>query len=384
MVFSLNKILFSSFVSLYFFWILFSGNAIIFDVLPVFLFNTFFILLASFFCKNTGLFVDFRLVIFSIFLAIIFFCLNIWSEENRVVYYFWPLYMFISILSLMIIDKLSQKSFFDLRLFIVFFVLVSTFLMIGASQHKIDGRGAFIFGPNVLYRIFAISSLLFLLLGVKKSSFRKIIIIITSISMFLVGVVVTSSRGSLILIPILLLASLHLYFDKVGCKVLGYLGLIFLLALLLIMFFVGTVDFDSRLLLFNLDDNIRYVPWVFLFEEPLQVIGRFDFSYIYFYSNFAVFPGFQYPHNILLEFFYYYELIGVFFIFFLFLMFFKSFASSLKLKFNFQVVVFYVATILLVGGMFSGDLTDNFSCIALMLYLSSRKSIKNNIIGNFK
>jgi hypothetical protein len=247
-------------------------------------------------------------------------------EYFKGVYAFWPFNCLICLVFLFFFYEFKNSSFFNVTIFSVCFFIITSILMIGAFFIKVDGRGSFIFGPNVLYRIFACGGIVLLLIFANSKTKVKILISSFVVLYFLLGIYVTDSRGDLVTLPFLLLACIHFIRDRLQLTEIILIGGLVLVFMSVVYMFLPEMLF-SRFTNSTLEGSSRYTAWIYLIENFIEVVGRFEFSYLYFYNNLAVLPGFQYPHNIFLEFLYMYELIGLMFISFTMLFLF------LKLKF---------------------------------------------------
>ncbi len=286
-------------------------------------------------------------------------------------YFSWCLLAIFAFIVLGFLREIENRKVFNPKYFAVFFLLISLLLMTGAHFHKVDERGMFIFGPNILYRIFCCASVI-LLYGFSNHKRVKTIIAFAFI-FFLLGIYVTASRGGVVLLPILFIASLHFYKGKVHL-IKMVLILAPLISLLIMYFTLYPLDIDSRLLSLSYEDNMRYQPWRGIFKDTSAILGDLRPSYSYFNKNFAA-PGFTYPHNIILEFIYFFGFFGFCFITLLIAIFISRSMKLLRQRFSFDVLVFYVGLIILMGSMFSGDLSDNAVAISLMFFIIGRTKV---------
>lgn len=370
----------SCILSLLIFWTLFSGNALILELFPLFLTSLFLILyiLALYPMRfSARLNVNNVIVISFIFLMIMFYMISMNSLNYNDYYNYWPFLCSITLLSLYSFGNAVDVGRINPRIVGFTFFIIAMVLMVGASMNVIDGRGGFLFGPNVLYRIFACACIL-LLIGFSDYKYKKTFTVFVLL-FYISGIWVTSSRGAVLLLPIIILACLHFIYGRIKSSVIIPAIVIFG------MIFVGiTYNLDEqyfgRLLSFDYTQNIRITPWLYLFENFKEVIDRREFSYEFFHLNFVVLPGFQYPHNLFLEFLYYYEWVGLVFIIVFFILFTLNINSYLRTSLNYNTGFFYISTIFFIASMLSGDLSDNFPVVALVLYayLASLRKNKPN------
>ena len=201
---------------------------------------------------------------------------------------------------------------------------------------------------------------------------KKIFFVLFIVTLCFVGVSLTGSRGGLPIIGVVIFAYYHSYNKYISIR--KVFLMFFLLMFFLVIFFIGDFDFisNSRFSNFDYESNkslaLRVAPWLDFYTNFSDWILSFGQDY----NNFLIKFGdeqFPYPHNIFLELIYFNGIFG----FVLSLLIVYSYLNALKYtlfnKFTIFSFFFYMTSVVLIGGMFSGDLQDNFSFISLLILL---------------
>jgi hypothetical protein len=375
---SAMNVLNSYLISLMFFWVLFSGNALVFDFFPVYLGVIPLLVFSCYTLKIYSIYISLNSFIVFLLTVFPFFYISVYLLDHNMHYGFWPIYSLVTFIGVAVVHKAIDLNRVDAGLLSIVFFFITALLMLGAGLNIEDGRGMFVFGPNILYRIFACGGIM-LLFWSRNFRYKKTLSIFV-LMYFLLGMYITNSRGAFIVLPVILLACLHFTYNQL--KVYLLLVLLFLVVAggVCINFYIDNTNYGSRLLSFSYSDNIRFAPWLYLMDNFWVAITRFEFSYQFFYDNFVELPGFQYPHNIILEFLFYYELLGLCMIAFILMLFSYSFIMVFRMQFDFSVTLFYISLVIFGGAMLSGDLSDNFPALSLVLYLYFYYLKKNSIL----
>lgn len=367
------------------FWVVFSGDAGFYDV-QIFPFLTFFMLIIIAFLKieipKQSLFVHvyfFSLVIcfFSSFLA-----------DYSYFYNFWVVKTFIGYLALLfcmsIIENNKEEIIFCKNIFILS-VLVLLIFVFGMFINGND-RGSFIFGPNILYRVFGVLSILSLIyLFFIKSKINRFFILITLSCVLLFGILLTGSRGGIPIFLIVIFAFYHAFVEKIKFT---KMSIIFILVSLISIYLFYTISENinlssTRFTNFDFEGNkslaTRMSAWFDFFQNPIDWIisnGRTYNEFMLLFGN--VENGYSYPHNLFLELIFFNGIYGFFLTLIMIFTIIYYFFIVISSEFSLRSIVFYISVIVFVGGMFSGNLQDNFSIISLFMLLHMVRNEKFN------
>lgn len=243
---------------------------------------------------------------------------------------------------------------------------VSIFMIGSLLFSDENGRANFVFGPNVLYRVFGF----FLLLSILSKSLGPVLKFI--VAMFAAyGIILTQSRGGLIILAI---ASITILINSQK-KFAGWFFLGIFWILLMALFSDVAVPSmslsDSRL---SITDGMSLnVRLDFMTALPSE-ITMFGNSYSSFYLNYY-YPEFRYPHNVVGELVYFYGTIGIV----LSVLLVKKFIGlSISLLRRQSLDAFDIAFIIIfVGAQFSGDLFDNMYLFVYLLGAKKLNKIKH-------
>lgn len=226
-------------------------------------------------------------------------------------------------------------------------ILVLFCVSLTATGTYIDGRLYSVFGPNMLYRFFISIAILLYVQGPLTPPILKFIL--PSILLYF-----TALTGSTASIVVLTLSSIYL-------KIITKKNIILILFILFILFITtDTSNFTllSRALskILNFNEIERINAW----NELITTTNLFKSSS---YSDYAYLwsEGFKYPHNIIIELIVFYGTSGILLttIFFL---------ALLKCRNNTVTHILFI--VIFISSNFSGDLSDNYSAIALSFALS--------------
>lgn len=272
-----------------------------------------------------------------------------------------------------IIFKVSfyqNSSFVNGQLFSCLFLL---FLFVGGVIFFSAGsRGSFIFGSNVLYRIFSILTIwAIFLLGLTITKKRHYAISLAFvITIYLVGVLSTGSRGAIFSILVVLFCLYHQYVIKLSTRKIFFLGFLSFVIFGLLFYYMSDWFFNSRFSNFDYENNLslalRLNPWVDFISNPIHFILSFGMPYSEFMGQYGH-SQFGYPHNIFLELVFFYGFFGFLLFVFLMMLLFSSIKKLFTKPFCLGSVFLYCFMIVFLGAQTSGSLLDNFSCFSLLI-----------------
>lgn len=275
-------------------------------------------------------------------------------------YYLWPLKA--ALVVVLVDDNNYQWPLFNTFLLFLFCL----FLFVASSVE--DGRLYSLFGPNMLYRMFGLllAFSVILLLEVKRNNLRILLIFVIIFSTYVQ--LLTGSIGAIVI-----LALMPLLFALRLSRRLLFIVVPIILAFLLISesltdylssFQSNTFVSFHRLALKSstLDSNERLDAWRQILDHPITIFGSN-------YDQYAEVWSFDlpYPHNVFVELWAFYGLLGIPIIFYLL----KAVIRLRVLSFRTDALgVTYL--ILFIGALFSGDLSDNFGVVGLGVVMSLR------------
>lgn len=307
--------------------------------------------------SNTGIF----FVIISmlmIILALRSYDIQIWYFEP---YFIWPIKALI--LTTLVITYRSPTWPIGNTLILTAFVII--LLAMGDVE---NGRFNSLFGPNMLYRIFGI--LLLLTLMSQNNSKLNYFTHYTICGIAIFGIFLTASIGALLVLVVILIAYVS---TKVSTwRLVLYTIPSTLITYLIIRTTVSSEEIDSINLLARLavkistmSTNVRLVGWSEIMNQPMSFFG-----YDHYHYNQVWGKGYLYPHNIYVELYAYYGLLGIVAIVAISISLLKSLD---RIKMGEPLSITFL--ILLIGSMLSGDLSDNYGVIGLAMGMIMRPKI---------
>jgi len=220
------------------------------------------------------------------------------------------------------------------------------------------------------YRVLSILTIIILYLFDRIGYKKKYNLVIFLLLPYTVALIHTGSRGALFMLLIVYLYYMNL-FVNVRKKTLFVLLLFFVFIGVITIFFL---DFEVHSRLFLLDYSegssigIRLSAYVYLYDNFFDLIFSEGMSEHEF-QNILGGEHFHYPHNIFLELIYYYGFFGLIIIIGIHMILFKIVTKFVLLKQYHYDFLIYITFILLLSSSFSGDFSDNFPLISLLLVL---------------
>lgn len=292
------------------FFLSFVGNAFLFDIaiMPFLL-----IFVAIILHKQESFINQNNLIIWFLLSILLFYFFSknvIEPREYDPQYYLWPIYL------IFFVCFCGKKYLFDsFRPPLVLSSLLIIFFLIGSYLYKDEsGRAYFIFGANVLYRLFIF--LAFVQIIHAKSVFTKIIFFLLGFS----GVLFTGSRMGLLLSTFLFSIYFLTPFTNGQLSTKKLVRILLLIPILFVYSFFYIEEISnvfgvisesegllSRLLLLTGGSISIRIEFLSSFIDHWSFFGTqsqvFDFFYFRDY--------FPYPHNIIAELIFYYGFFGV-------------------------------------------------------------------------
>jgi hypothetical protein len=337
---------------------MFIGNATIFEI-PILLFwaSIYLLLILNFANYGSIKFKNTKLIpFFLIGVSCIYFQDNYRIYDEW--YFLWPIELVLLTIGLIVHTQIKfnrKKS--DLTVSIL---LLLVFIFGGFLNLDEDGRANFIFGSNVLYRIYIFLACYIFFHDQSKSWIKYL-----SIILGLFGVFITQSVGGYVVILVISIVFIYKYLRIYKFLFLSLIGAF----LTLVIYFA-----ESILLAFELYSRITSVK-LDSTNERLNAIINIPFDLNFFGNNYYEYQrvyyseGFQYPHNIILELSYYYGFLGIIFSIILINTFMDTYMRVLinyKKMNDLQLTFVFSFLIISIGAMFSGDIVDNIYCMAFL------------------
>lgn len=271
-------------------------------------------------------------------------------------FWMWSVYAYLAGLLLVLIHTEIETD--SKRMVLVALCTLAVFL-VGASFNLDElGRAYFIFGPNVLYRVF-IFCLAFVLFSRSSSFSIKIVVVLMAVY----GVYLTGSRGGGVLLGILCAIYLSQY-KKIFT---GFLAstLVAIAGYAILSEPGGFEELGVHFGRFGSFESAGVDARIHFLTSFLSGIEPFGHSYLDF-SRHYYYPEFQYPHNIFGELIYFYGLSGVFVSLMIFFVTFRVVRKIQRTHRANTLELGYIVT--LVGAQFSGDLFDNAFILAYLVF----------------
>ncbi|XNS90236.1 O-antigen ligase family protein [Vibrio cyclitrophicus] len=310
---------------------------------------------------------DVSLLVSSLFLSSLFIFLGI-INQSYWEYQVWVLKMFFLALAIgifySIVVRGKFRSLSQIRApLLLLTILLALFLTGGYVHYTIYGRSAFIFGPNVLYRLYGFLFFLASFLTYRLVSNRTYIrLFFLILSVF--GVFITGSRGG---VPVIVLMILCFYIDLPIFKK-KLTNIIFLVSLIfpIILYFVLKLEsLNLRIFAFDDIDGASLGSRFLAFHDALSNFTKYFFSLGMSSQDYFNILNYGYPHNISVELLVYYGGIGSFFAISLLASIF-IFSRRALVDENFRFLYFCFLCFL-VSSSFSGDMIHNFPTISFFL-----------------
>ena len=362
------------------FMLLFVGNAKINDFY-LFYFIIIFVSGLILFNTNKTFFTSIDLI--NLFILGVFFIHNLYSNEfmeyENYEYYFWPLNaIFLYLILIFYTMELNNKFFIKISLlmFVLFFYLLISPSIIDFFTLDTP-RYSFIFGPNMYYRVLSILLILILYL-VQKISNKIFLTIIFLLIPYIIALLHTGSRGALFTIVIVLLYFMRMYM-KLTIKTIVFVSLLAISSL--VFYIISNNMYDTRLLLLDYSNGssigVRLTAYIYAYEHFFELLLSIGMTGSEFDKLLPLGDHFYYPHNFILELFYYYGFIGFISIILIFASLFLIFTHLYLYRKNDYAYLIYILIILLLSASFSGDFNDNYSLLSILLILVRVLFIKN-------
>jgi len=305
------------------------------------------------------------------FILSIFLIFNFYSKEFLVYdnyeYFFWPLNaLFLYIFLILFHYEENNKTFIYTSIFIycIFFYLfaipsIIDFFSVGTPRYS------FVFGPNVYYRVISVLMIIILYLLDKVHSRKIIRTIIFLLIPYFIALLHTGSRGALFMLLVVFVFMLSNYIRIKKHTVV----IIFFFLIFLSVFVAVNIDLDSRIFLIDYSEGssmgIRLSAYTYMYEHFVDLVLSLGITQHEFQELLGG-EHFHYPHNLFLELIYYYGFFG-----------FISLLSILILIYlilrNYKLSTYkyliYILILFLFSVSFSGDFSDNYAVLAIILYL---------------
>lgn len=281
-------------------------------------------------------------------------------------YYLWPIKACICLLVLSVsktlhCSQLRSDSLWLLSLAGVFFLLLVNF-----AGYDVNGRLSFVFGPNMLYRFVVAVTLIPMLmyLVIEKRHSLNLIVLAFLFILSMITLARIGSKGGVVL----LFGALFILLSfRWGWR---WYAVSFIFGLLVIIMLHEYSTQEIRFINFEgIDDSIRYTFLVDFLKSihDIPLVG-------YRWDDFSVHatPGFQYPHNFVIELIYYFGISGGMLLLIILMslrtMKLQMLSSFSRGMMSLNVILICIFVILLISSLFSGDMSDNFVLASLAMY----------------
>jgi len=291
-----------------------------------------------------------KLVLMLLFITYFLF-VNMYQHVAADLYYsIWPINCFF--LGIFFAEFLKKIDSIDVRPFLV----LPLFIILGLLVTGLENRASFIFGPNILYRIFLLCGAI--LIFYSKTSFYRFLGL-----MIMVFGAATGSRGYIAGLIVVILFSIFIFSNDKKSNSIN--KLVFLLISVPVLALIFSDVVNERIFFFDANslaslNRLNTFEFVFSNWETLfnfTGLDSFELSKYFGYGD-----RIAYPHNFMLEAYLYYGFIGIVLTLLILLMAFFS-AKDLKQTCLF-ILIFTFCSL-------SGDFGDNFIifsfCFGLIL-----------------
>lgn len=267
-------------------------------------------------------------------------------------YWIWPIQTLL--IALLII--VGGPLFWPMGNMLAFIIFCIFIFLVGGI---VDGRFYSIFGPNMLYRIFGFMFLFSLVPSDDTQGGARFFLILSG-GFGLLATLLTGSVGGLVVVAIGL-ATVAWRISKKLAIFSGIVAIYYLFTNGLLTGSAATTSNSPVLLgrlahkLANLHLNDRIFGWRDIVSRPPTLFG---YDYVEFSDLW--FSGYKYPHNLFVELYGFYGVIGFLIAVLVVVAVFKSVPRLID-----GDILSIAFIVLALGSMLSGDLTDNFGVIGL-------------------
>lgn len=243
-----------------------------------------------------------------------------------------------------------------------FFVFLTSVVILFGGGARLSSNEVFIFGPNIMYRIYGLLFFAFYYAVIMKTERKGSSLLIVFLMSF-VCLISTGSRGGTLILLMEMIA-VAIYFRKNTIVKYFVYALISVFFYYIIQYwelisellgrsvFIDVTSASENTRLSMLDGFIK-----FLQTEPMGTLLFGLGNNNHYYPNY-------YPHNIIIESIVYH---GLFFLTFMIIAA-TSFIKKLLIKRNEMRVLLLIFSPIFIGAMVSGYLLDNFTIISLVFY----------------
>lgn len=235
-----------------------------------------------------------------------------------------------------------------------------TTLLLATSSIE-EGRLISFFGPNMLYRFFGASFIL-MLVRAHFLTGGRLTLAMSIAAISVVGMLLTGSVGALGV----LIAAFYFARSSLLRLIKTFFGFFVGVAALAALYYVR--DFLSTNImgrieskLDNIDRDERLNTWLGIWHQDPGLFGEPYSRYMFLWTD-----RIPYPHNFIMELYAFYGWFG--FAIALFTLF--SFISARKTRYY----MYFPLVVILIGSLFSGDLSDNFAIFAMPAIFAARYS----------
>ncbi len=275
------------------------------------------------------------------------------SSDPSYYYFYFQAICFVNTIPL-IFQFLKKYHLKQIIIVSIIFLLITVF---GVMEFVLSsgGRGRFIFGPNMTYRVLAFFyGLLLCCLYINDGYKFKFSILFTgSTFVFLIGMLLTGSRGAILVVTIYIVTIL-LFSKKSKLFINGLIAISVFIAFIVIYNWDVFELIFRRSFYFNIEnnsENYRFLKWTMalnFLNDDRVIFGLTNDNNLLSY----------YPHNIFLELLFYFGLFPL-------LIFTLGFACYIaKFKDLFILNLIFLGTF--VGSLLSGNLQYNYPVISIL------------------
>jgi len=235
-----------------------------------------------------------------------------------------------------------------------------------------DGRLVSVFGPNMLYRFFGfllVFSIMLYLNRTEANAAATRLVLLACAGLGVTASLLTGSSGALVVILTAVFLAMLRVSKGLSVLAIGTAGYWIATSGILVGALTagaGAPVFYSRALykVATIQANDRFTGWTEILSQSLTIWGR-DYEA---FGQIWVF-GYAYPHNIFVELYGFYGLVGVLLSGIVLFALFRFVPRMLQ-----GDILSLTFVVLLLGAMLSGDLSDNYGVIGLAAGLLMRRA----------
>ncbi len=278
------------------------------------------------------------------------------------VYYYSFLFIILYFNAFPIIHRMIYNKYL-LFVIVGFFLFMLPFIFTVWGGNRWTSQEVLLFGPNIMYRIYAFSFFLMIVNLVIHEEKRFNIALLFVYIASLVGLISTGSRGATVLILVETLVVLY-YFRRSRMLQLASFALVSLSVYFIVINWELLSDVLGRLVYFDLTNASEKSRLLMIYNFFAFIETESSSNLLFGVGNDSIYYPNWYPHNIIIESIVYHGFIYS-------LLLFLVIVYAIRLSITDRRLLYIVGLFspMILGSMLSGSYLENFSILSLALYI---------------